>query len=80
METLNKVAARVHGALNQVVDSAAPAAQWLEEHGEAVTAGGEKLLASTRKFVLANPLQTLGLALSAGYLIGRLAALIRGRA
>ena len=72
MGMLNKATTRMHGALDQVVDAAAPAAQWLEEHGEALTASGEKLMGRTRKYVAANPLQSLGLALAAGYLISRL--------
>jgi len=72
MEMLNKAKARVHGALDQVVDAAAPAAQWLEEHGEALSANGEKLLYRTRKYVTANPLQALGLALATGFLISRI--------
>jgi hypothetical protein len=56
------------GMLNKV----APAAQWLEEHGEALTADGEKLLARTRKYVVANPLQAAALALITGYLISRI--------
>ncbi len=74
MGMLNKATARVHGALDQAVDAAAPAAQWLEEHGEALNASGEKMIARTRKYVTANPLQSLGLALAAGYLISRLTA------
>jgi ElaB/YqjD/DUF883 family membrane-anchored ribosome-binding protein len=73
MEMLNKAKARVNGALDQVVSAAAPAAQWLEEHGEALSANGEKLLSRTRKYVVANPLQALGLALATGYLISRIA-------
>ena len=72
MEMLNKVKTRVQGTLDQVVDAAAPAAQWMEEHGEALTAGGEKLVVRTRKYITANPLQSFGLALAAGYLISRL--------
>ena len=72
MEMLNKASARAHGALDKVVDAAEPAAQWLEEHGEALTAGSEKLIHRTRKYVTANPLQALGMALAAGYLISRI--------
>ena len=72
MEMLNKAKSRAHGALDQVVDAAAPAAQWLEEHGEALSASSEKLLYRTRKYVTANPLQALGLALATGYLISRI--------
>jgi ElaB/YqjD/DUF883 family membrane-anchored ribosome-binding protein len=72
MELLNKATTRVHGALDQAVDAVAPAAQWLEERGEALTSGSEKLLHRTRKYVSANPLQALGLALATGYLICRI--------
>ena len=72
MGMLNRATTRVHGALDQAVDAAAPAAQWLEEHGEALNASGQKLMVRTRKYVTANPLQSLGMALAAGYLISRL--------
>ncbi|HXM84133.1 MAG TPA: hypothetical protein VN929_19750 [Burkholderiales bacterium] len=72
MEMLNKATARAHGAVDQVADAAAPAAQWLEEQSESLTATGEKLVDSTCKYVAAHPLQSLGLALAAGYLISRL--------
>jgi ElaB/YqjD/DUF883 family membrane-anchored ribosome-binding protein len=72
MGILNKAATNVHGAAEQVADAAAPAAQWLNEHRETLTAASDKLLASTSKYVAAHPLQSLGLALAAGYLISRL--------
>jgi ElaB/YqjD/DUF883 family membrane-anchored ribosome-binding protein len=72
MGILNKATARAHGAVDQVADAAAPAAQWLEEQGETLTNSGEKLVDSTRKYVAAHPLQSLGLALAAGYLISRI--------
>lgn len=72
MGMLNKVTARAHGAVDQVADAAAPAAQWLEEQNEALTTTGEKLLDSTCKYVAAHPLQSLAVALAAGYLISRL--------
>ena len=72
MGMLNKATARAHGAVDQVADAAAPAAQWLEEQGESLTIGGDKLVDSTCKYVAAHPLQSLGMALAAGYLISRL--------
>lgn len=72
MSVLNKTTARVHGAVDQVADAAAPTAQWLEEQSEALGTTGEELMNSTCKYVAAHPLQSLGLALAAGYLIGRL--------
>ena len=72
MSVLNKATARVHGAEDQIADAAAPAAQWLEEQSETLGTAGEKLMDSTCKYVAAHPLQSLGLALAAGYLISRL--------
>ena len=72
MEMLNKPTARAHGAVDQVAEAAAPAAQWLEQQGESLTANGENLVDRTSKYVTAHPLQSLGLALAAGYLISRL--------
>jgi ElaB/YqjD/DUF883 family membrane-anchored ribosome-binding protein len=69
---LNKATARMHGAVDQVADAAAPAAQWLEDQGETLNDTGEKLLDSTSKYVAAHPLQSLGLAVAAGYLLSRL--------
>jgi len=72
MEMLNKATARAHGAVDQVAEAAAPAAQWLEEQGETLTTNGKNLMDSTCKYVAAHPLQSLGLALAAGYLISRI--------
>ena len=72
MGILNRATARAHGAVDQVADAAAPAAQWLEEQSETLTTTGEKLVDSTRKYVAAHPLQSLGFALAAGYLISRI--------
>jgi ElaB/YqjD/DUF883 family membrane-anchored ribosome-binding protein len=57
---------------NQAIDTAAPATQWLKEHRETLTTGGKKLMDGTGKYIAAHPLQSLGLALAAGYLIRRL--------
>ena len=72
MSVLNKAAARVQGAVDQFAGLAAPASQWLEEQGEVLSIRGEKLMDSTCKYVAAHPLQSIGLALAAGYLISRL--------
>jgi ElaB/YqjD/DUF883 family membrane-anchored ribosome-binding protein len=69
---LNKAAARVQGAVEQVAGVAAPAAQWLEDQGEALSSRGERLMDGTCKYVAAHPLRSLGLMLAAGYLIGLL--------
>jgi ElaB/YqjD/DUF883 family membrane-anchored ribosome-binding protein len=72
MSVLNKAATRVQGAVDQLAGFAAPASQWLEEQGETLSTRGERLMDGTCKYVAAHPLQSLGLALAAGYLISRL--------
>jgi ElaB/YqjD/DUF883 family membrane-anchored ribosome-binding protein len=68
MSVVNKATARVQGALTQLSDVAAPASEWLQEQREALSTRGEKLMDSACKYVAAHPLQSLGLALAAGYL------------
>jgi ElaB/YqjD/DUF883 family membrane-anchored ribosome-binding protein len=77
MGILSKAAANAHGAIEQTADAAAPAAQWLEEERDALGATGAKLVDSTCKYVAAHPLQSLGFALMAGYMIGRLASALK---
>jgi len=72
MGTLNKATIRAHGAVDQVADAAAPAAQWLEDEAETLARGKEKFLETTSKYIAAHPLQSLGLAIAAGYLLSRL--------
>jgi ElaB/YqjD/DUF883 family membrane-anchored ribosome-binding protein len=72
MGVLNEAAVRMHGAVDQVADAAAPASQWLDDQREVLGTRGKKLLEGTCKYVAAHPLQSLGLALAAGYLISRL--------
>jgi len=72
MEILNKATVRAHGAVDQIADAAAPAAKWLEDHGETLTSGTGKFLESSTKYIAAHPLQSLALAFAAGYLLRRL--------
>jgi len=72
MGVLSKAAASAHGAVDQAVDAVAPASRWLEEQSETLGTTGTRLVDDTCKYVAAHPLQSLGMALAAGYLIGRL--------
>ena len=72
MGVLSKAAASAHGAVDRVANAAAPTAQWLEKEREALGTAGTRLVDSTCKYVAAHPLQSLGMALAAGYLISRL--------
>jgi len=72
MRILNKATVRAHGAVDQIADAAAPAAQWIDDQGETLASGTEKFLETSAKYIAAHPLQSLGLAIAAGYLLSRL--------
>jgi ElaB/YqjD/DUF883 family membrane-anchored ribosome-binding protein len=72
MGILNKATIRAHGAVDQVAEAAAPAVQWLEDEADTLASGREKFLETTSKYIAAHPLQSLGLAIAAGYLLSRL--------
>jgi len=75
MGVLGKAAASAHGAADQAANALAPASRWLEDQGETLEVAGTRLVDSTCKYVAAHPLQSLGMALATGYLIGRLTGL-----
>jgi len=61
MAVPNKAAARV-----------APAAQRLEDEAAALASGTDKFLETTAQYIAAHPVQSLGLAIAAGYLLSRI--------
>ena len=69
---IDKVAAIVHHAVDNAAGAAAPAADWLAEQGENVSAKQKKLVADTRSYVAANPLKAVGIAVVAGFLLSRI--------
>jgi ElaB/YqjD/DUF883 family membrane-anchored ribosome-binding protein len=60
MGMTHKAADRVHDAVDQVNDEAA-----------ALAKGTEKFLETTSRYIAAHPLESLGLALAAGFLLSR---------
>jgi len=69
--TIDSVAAMAHQAVDKAASVAAPAADWLAEHGESLTAAQEKLVANTTAYITENPIKAVGIALVAGLLLGR---------
>jgi ElaB/YqjD/DUF883 family membrane-anchored ribosome-binding protein len=53
-------------------DATRPATQWLEDHGDAARGGADRLLEASSRYIAAHPLQSVGLAIAAGYLLSRL--------
>jgi len=68
---IDKVASMAHQAVDKAVGAAEPTAEWLAEQGDSLKAAQKKLVADTCSYVSAHPLQSLGIAIAAGFLIGR---------
>ena len=73
IDTYSKTA---HQAVDRATEAAAAVAGRMNEHVEALGAKGEELLemkdawiGSAREYVRENPLQALGIAVAAGYLL-----------
>ena len=70
---IDRAAKFAHDVVDEAADVAAPTAEWLGEQRESLMATPKKLVDSTCKYVAANPLKSVALALVAGLLIGRIA-------
>lgn len=69
---IDRVAAMAHQAVDNAAGAAAPTADWLIEQGKSITATQKKLVADTCSYVSANPLKSVGIAVFAGFLLGRI--------
>ena len=69
---IDRVAAMAHQAVDTAAGAAAPTADWLAEQGESLNAAQKKLVADTCSYVSANPLKSVGFAVVAGFLLGRI--------
>ncbi len=69
---IDRAADFAHHAVDKAADVAAPTAEWLGEQGESLMATPKKLVDGTCKYVAANPLKSVAIALVAGLLIGRI--------
>ena len=68
---IDRVAAMAHQAVDKAAGAAAPTADWLAEQGESLNATQKKLVTDTCSYVSANPLKAVGIAVVAGFLLGR---------
>jgi len=69
---IDRAAEYAHQTVDKTVTGVTPAAEWLDEQATALNATQKKLVGSTREYVAANPLMSLGLALAAGFLVSRI--------
>ena len=61
-----------HQAVDKVAGAAAPAADWLTEQGESLTAAQKQLVTDTSNYIAANPLKSVAIALAAGFVLSRI--------
>jgi ElaB/YqjD/DUF883 family membrane-anchored ribosome-binding protein len=73
---INRVAAGAHNAVDKIADATTGAAETLSIKGEQVVELQEKWLRNVREYVNENPLKSLGMAVTGGYL---LSLILRGR-
>ena len=69
---IDRAAAIAHQAVDKAASAAAPTAEWLSAKGENLIARKTMLVDDTCKFVSANPVKSIGMALVAGFLISRI--------
>jgi ElaB/YqjD/DUF883 family membrane-anchored ribosome-binding protein len=70
--TIDHVAAMAHDAVNTAAEAVAPAAEWLSEQGESLTSLQKKVMNDTCKYISANPLTAVAIALAAGFVLSRI--------
>lgn len=66
-----RVAKIAHQTVDKVADAAAPTAAWLSRQGETLQSAQRNAVADARVYISANPWQSIGIAVAAGFLIGR---------
>ena len=69
---IDKVAAMAHDVVDKAAGAAADTADKLTARGESLTAAQKKLVADTCSYVTANPLKAVGIAVLAGFVLGRI--------
>lgn len=67
-----RVTQLAHQTVDKVADVAAPTAAWLSTQGEHLATARRTAVSDAKTYVSANPWQSLGVALAAGFLIGRM--------
>ena len=70
---IDRAAQAAHQTIDKVAQAAAPAADWVNQNAEQLKQQQEALLEGCRSYVRDRPLVAVGVAIAAGYLIGRLA-------
>jgi len=70
---INRVAEAAHQTVDRAASAALPTAAWLSEQGNSLIATQRTVAADAGEYVSTHPWKSIGMALAAGFLIGRLA-------
>ena len=85
---LQDIAASAHGVVDQAADmgheavdgavaAVEPAQAWVSEQCDTLAAAQRDAIADAREYIVANPLKSIGIALAAGLVIGRIGSALR---
>lgn len=69
---IERAAQAVHQTVDKVAEAAGPAAEWINQNADQLRQKQDELLENCRSYIRNRPLATVGIAIAAGYLIGRL--------
>jgi ElaB/YqjD/DUF883 family membrane-anchored ribosome-binding protein len=69
---IDRVAQSAHQAVDKAVHVAVPTAEWLSTRGESFKATQDRMLNDARRYVSSNPMKSVGVAVAAGLLLGRI--------
>ena len=61
-----------HQAVDSAAGAAEPAVNWIAEQGEHLNEAQKKMVDDLCKYVSANPLKSVGIALAAGFIVSRI--------
>lgn len=71
-QQIERLGESAHSAIDRATQTAAQMAQQLGEKGEEYLELKDEYIESAREYVKANPLMAIGIALAAGYLVGKI--------
>ena len=69
---VDRMAEIAHGVSDKAVSAGIQATEWVSRRSGELTATPKKLMADTSSYVSANPLKSLGIAVLAALVVGRL--------
>ena len=72
MNTLDKASKSAHKAYDKLSDATSQAAESLGEKGEQLKKAEQQLMKSCRGYISDNPVTSVGIAVTAGFLLSRL--------